>query len=84
MPVIDKNTTFWDTGAITVVLESAPCHHSAARRSLECGLRGGRPGDQGNLAIPHPYGRLQFGPDLDLHFQTLMVLAPIQTSPQLS
>ena len=24
------------------------------------------------LAIPHPYGRLQFGADLDLHFRTLI------------
>src|SRR5438477_3582605 len=27
---------------------------------------------KGALAIPHPYGRLQFGPDLDLHFRTLI------------
>ncbi len=27
---------------------------------------------KGTMAIPHPYGRLQFGPDLDLHFQTLI------------
>ena len=26
----------------------------------------------GALAIPHPYGRLQFGADLDLHFRTLI------------
>lgn len=26
----------------------------------------------GALAIPHAYGRLQFGPDLDLHFRTLI------------
>lgn len=26
----------------------------------------------GALAIPHPYGRLQFGDDLDLHFRTLI------------
>ena len=26
---------------------------------------------KGTLAIPHPYGRLQFGADLDLHFATL-------------
>jgi (2R)-sulfolactate sulfo-lyase subunit beta len=26
---------------------------------------------QGTRAIPHPYGRLQFGPDLDLMFKTL-------------
>jgi len=27
---------------------------------------------KGLLAIPHPYGRLQFGADLDLHFRTLI------------
>ncbi|CAA7603084.1 D-galactarate dehydratase / Altronate hydrolase, C terminus [Acididesulfobacillus acetoxydans] len=27
---------------------------------------------QGTLAIPHPYGRLQFGEDLELHFRTLI------------
>jgi (2R)-sulfolactate sulfo-lyase subunit beta len=27
---------------------------------------------KGVLAIPHPYGRLQFGVDLDLHFRTLI------------
>jgi (2R)-sulfolactate sulfo-lyase subunit beta len=27
---------------------------------------------QGTLALPHPYGRLQFGPDLKLHFRTLI------------
>lgn len=27
---------------------------------------------KGTLALPHPYGRLQFGADLDLHFRTLI------------
>ncbi len=27
---------------------------------------------QGTIALPHPYGRLQFGPDLELHFRTLI------------
>jgi (2R)-sulfolactate sulfo-lyase subunit beta len=27
---------------------------------------------KGTLALPHPYGRLQFGPDLELHFRTLI------------
>jgi len=27
---------------------------------------------KGTTALPHPYGRLQFGPDLDLHFRTLI------------
>ena len=26
----------------------------------------------GTVAIQHPYGRLQFGADLDLHFRTLI------------
>lgn len=26
----------------------------------------------GTMALPHPYGRLQFGKDLDLHFDTLI------------
>jgi len=27
---------------------------------------------KGTIAIPHPYGRLQFGEDLELHFRTLI------------
>src|SRR5699024_6627200 len=27
---------------------------------------------KGTTVIPHPYGRLQFGADLDLHFRTLI------------
>lgn len=27
---------------------------------------------KGTLAIPHPYGRLQFGADLELHFRTII------------
>ncbi len=27
---------------------------------------------KGTMAVPHPYGRLQFGADLDLHFRTLI------------
>ena len=27
---------------------------------------------KGTLALPHPYGRIQFGADLDLHFRTLI------------
>ena len=27
---------------------------------------------QGTLALPHPYGRLQFGADLELFFRTLI------------
>ena len=34
---------------------------------------------KGAMAIPHPYGRLQFGADLELHFRTL-IGAPPETS----
>src|ERR1700743_3729452 len=27
---------------------------------------------QGTIALPHAYGRLQFGEDLDLHFRTMI------------
>ena len=27
---------------------------------------------QGTLALPHAYGRLQFGADLELHFRTMI------------
>ena len=27
---------------------------------------------QGTLVVPHAYGRLQYGPDLDLHFRTMI------------
>jgi (2R)-sulfolactate sulfo-lyase subunit beta len=28
--------------------------------------------NKGTIALPHSYGRLQFGPDLDLHFRTMI------------
>jgi (2R)-sulfolactate sulfo-lyase subunit beta len=39
---------------------------------VQHGRRGGRAQHQGVMAIPHPYGRLQFSADLDLHFRTLI------------
>ncbi|MFZ5555859.1 MAG: UxaA family hydrolase [Pseudomonadota bacterium] len=38
---------------------------NAAAQAVESNVKG-------TLAIPHPYGRLQFGADLDLHFRTLI------------
>src|ERR1051325_11251849 len=38
---------------------------NAAAQAVEAGIKG-------TLALPHPYGRLQFGADLDLHFRTLI------------
>ena len=35
---------------------------------------------KGAMAIPHPYGRLQFGADLDLHFRTLIGLTTLPMS----
>ncbi len=32
---------------------------------------------KGTLALPHSYGRLQFGADLDLHFRTLIGIGSI-------
>ena len=38
---------------------------NAAARAVENAVKG-------TMALPHPYGRLQFGADLDLHFRTLI------------
>jgi (2R)-sulfolactate sulfo-lyase subunit beta len=38
---------------------------NAAAQSVESSIKG-------TLALPHPYGRLQFGADLELHFRTLI------------
>src|SRR5437867_5916067 len=38
---------------------------NAAAQAVEISIKG-------TLALPHPYGRLQFGADLDLHFRTLI------------
>ena len=38
---------------------------NAAAEAVACSIKG-------TLALPHPYGRLQFGADLDLHFRTLI------------
>jgi (2R)-sulfolactate sulfo-lyase subunit beta len=36
---------------------------------------------KGTLALPHAYGRLQYGADLDLHFRTLTGIGATRTSP---
>src|SRR6202171_6399130 len=38
---------------------------NAAAQAVESNIKGA-------MALPHPYGRLQFGADLDLHFRTLI------------
>ncbi len=73
MPVIDKNTTFWgyrrENGRVgvrnhVIILPLDDLSNSAAE-AVAAAIKG-------TMAIPHPYGRLQFGPDLDLHFRTLI------------
>ena len=36
---------------------------------------------KGTMAIPHAYGRLQFGEDLELHFRTMIGTCLLYTSP---
>jgi (2R)-sulfolactate sulfo-lyase subunit beta len=38
---------------------------NAAAEAVACHIKG-------TLALPHAYGRLQYGPDLDLHFRTMI------------
>ncbi|CAG9167699.1 UxaA family hydrolase [Cupriavidus pampae] len=73
MSVIDQNTTFWgyrrDNGRVGVrnhvVILPLDDLSNAAAEAVAAAIKG-------TMAIPHPYGRLQFGPDLDLHFRTLI------------
>ena len=73
MSVISKNTTFWGyrrkNGRVgirnhVIVMPVDDLSNSAAEAVAH--------NVKGVLAIPHPYGRLQFGADLDLHFRTLI------------
>ena len=73
MSVIDQSTTFWgyrrDNGRVgvrnhVIILPLDDLSNSAAE-AVSAAIKG-------TMAIPHPYGRLQFGPDLDLHFRTLI------------
>src|SRR4026207_875435 len=68
-----KNSTFWgykrENGRIgarnhVLILTGADLPNAAAW-AVENSVKG-------TMAIPHPYGRLQFGADLDLHFRTLI------------
>src|ERR1700761_1990107 len=73
MPVIDQNTTFRgyrrDNGRVGVrnhvLILPLDDLSNAACEAVATAIKG-------TMAIPHPYGRLQFGPDLDLHFRTLI------------
>src|ERR1700753_3286508 len=73
MSVISKNTTFLgyrrENGRVGVrnyvLLLPVDDLSNAACEAVANNI-------QGRLAIHHPYGRLQFGADLDLHFRTLI------------
>jgi (2R)-sulfolactate sulfo-lyase subunit beta len=73
MSVIDKSTTFLgyrrENGRVGVrnhvVILPLDDLSNAACEAVAHHIKG-------TLAIPHPYGRLQFGADLDLHFRTLI------------
>src|SRR5690242_20959686 len=68
-----KKSTFWgykrENGRIGVrnhvVILPVDDLSNAAAQAVENNIKG-------TIALPHPYGRLQFGADLDLHFRTLI------------
>src|SRR5579871_2015493 len=73
MSVIDLDTTFRgyrrENGRVGVrnhvIILPVDDLSNAAAQAVENNIKG-------TLALPHPYGRLQFGADLDLHFRTLI------------
>ncbi|MEZ0605589.1 UxaA family hydrolase [Paraburkholderia sp. IW21] len=73
MSVIDLDTTFRgfrrDNGRVGVrnhvIILPVDDLSNAAALAVENNIKG-------TMALPHPYGRLQFGADLDLHFRTLI------------
>ncbi|WP_018912169.1 UxaA family hydrolase [Thiomonas sp. FB-6] len=73
MSVISKDTTFLgyrrENGRVGVrnhvIILPLDDLSNAAAEAVAHNIKGA-------LAIPHPYGRLQFGEDLELHFRTLI------------
>src|SRR5579859_7448206 len=73
MSVIDLDTIFRgyrrDNGRVGVrnhvIILPVDDLSNAAAQAVENNIKG-------TMALPHPYGRLQFGADLDLHFRTLI------------
>ena len=71
--MISSNTTFWgyrrENGRVGVrnhvIILPVDDLSNAACEAVANNIKG-------TMAIPHPYGRLQFGADLDLHFRTLI------------
>lgn len=68
-----SNTTFWgyrrENGRVGVrnhvIILPVDDLSNAASEAVANNIKG-------CMAVPHPYGRLQFGADLDLHFRTLI------------
>src|SRR6266542_5427506 len=73
MNMIDRNTTFMgyrrENGRVGVrnhvIILPVDDISNAACEAVANNVKG-------TMALPHPYGRLQFGADLDLHFRTLI------------
>ncbi len=73
MSLISKNTSFWgyrrENGRVGVrnhvIILPVDDLSNAAAEAVANNIKG-------VMAVPHPYGRLQFGADLDLHFRTLI------------
>jgi len=71
--MISSNTTFWgyrrENGRVGVrnhvIILPVDDLSNAACEAVAHNIKG-------TMAIPHPYGRLQFGADLELHFRTLI------------
>lgn len=71
--MISSNTTFWgyrrENGRVGVrnhvIILPVDDLSNAACEAVANNIKG-------TMAIPHPYGRLQFGADLELHFRTLI------------
>jgi (2R)-sulfolactate sulfo-lyase subunit beta len=71
--MINSNTTFWgyrrENGRVGVrnhvIILPVDDLSNAACEAVAHNIKGA-------IAIAHPYGRLQFGADLDLHFRTLI------------
>lgn len=73
MPLDLNNTTFWgyrrENNRVGVrnhvIILPVDDISNAAAEAVANNIKG-------TMALPHPYGRLQFGADLDLHFRTLI------------
>ena len=73
MPIVSRDTTFLglrrENGRVGVrnhvIVLPLDDLSNAAAEAVAHNIKGA-------MAIPHPYGRLQFGADLDLHFRTLI------------